>query len=252
MKNFGRDFLESHKDYYSGVDGPIGGDERFRWVASSFFKDARGQKILEVGCGEGSLLQMIRAGNEVHGVDISQSGVDKTRAKSIPCHCLDASNEPLPYADGFFDTAITLETIEHVENPHRMLWELKRILKQGGTLVISIPGERVYHPFVYPGLFSRKNFSEFLRANGFVIEQVAGWGQAPLLDHWVRGVREGKNGALKGLAELVYWIGRKRNLLMRKRLGTPLRWAFCLNFICRNEKKSLSRVEEVARQTTPR
>lgn len=252
MADLSRDFLESHRDYYQNVDGPIGGDSRFQWVAATFFKNVRGRRILEIGCGEGSLLKMLADGNEVRGADISRSGAEKARAKGIPCHCLDASNEPLPYPDGYFDAVVTLETIEHVENPHRMIWEIKRVLKDGGELLISIPGERVHHPFVYPGLFTRKNFSEFLRLNALPVQKFAGWGQAPLLDHWSKRVEACGNPAARLLARAVYWIGRKRNLVMRKRLGTPLRWAFCVNFLCRNEKKPLTRVEEVARQTTPR
>lgn len=242
---------DSHKDYYQSVEGPIGGDERFRWVAQNFFKNVRNKKILEIGCGEGSLLKLLREGNEVFGVDIAQSGVERTREKGIECFHLDASNETLPFQDGFFDVAITLETIEHVENPHRLLWEIKRVLKDNGTLLISIPGEKVHHPFIYPGLFTKKNFSEFLSLNGFKIERTAGWGQAPLASHWSARVRQEGGKFLNFIADILFYIGRKRNLLMKKRLGTPLAYAYCLNFLCVNVKMTMSRVEEVARQTTP-
>lgn len=242
---------EAHKNYYQGVDGPIGGRERFEWVAASFFSGTRGRRILEIGCGEGSLLEMLKPHNEVHGVDISETGVQKTRQKGIDCHHADASNETLPFSDGFFDVVITLETIEHVENPHRMLWEIKRVLKEGGLLLISIPGEKVYHPFIYPGLFTRRNFSEFLASNGFPVTKVAGWGQAPLLSHWSRRQRLKANSFLNKIVDAVYFVGRKRNLLFRKRIGTPLACAYCLNFVCTNVKSIPSRTEQVASETTP-
>ena len=251
MNDLKQSIKASHKDYYKDVEGPIGGGERFEWVARNFFADTRGKRILEIGCGEGSLLRMLSGRNDVYGVDISESGVEKTRAKGIPCEHADASNEPLPYADGFFDIAVTLETIEHVENPHRMLWEIKRVLKEGGTLLISIPGEKVYHPFIYPGLFTRKNFTEFLESNGFQVSAAKGWGQAPLWAHWSRRQAQKNVPWLNVLVRLVYYVGRKRNLLMRKRFGTPLGDAYCLNFVCRNSKTGISRIEEVASQTTP-
>ena len=221
------------------------------WVAENFFKNTAGQKILEIGCGEGTLLKILSEKNSVWGVDISSSGVEKTKKKGIPCVLADASNETLPYEDGFFYAVITLETIEHVENPHRMLWEMKRVLKEGGTLLVSIPGERVYHPFIYPGLFTQKNFSEFLNSSACELKEVKGWGQAPLLAHWVERVRRRGGKLTNKIADMVFYVGRKRNLLMRKRLTTPLRWAYCLNFLCTNRKKKLSRVEEVAFATTP-
>ena len=245
-------FKDSHKNYYEHVDGPIGGRDRFEWAWKRFFSTTEGQKILEIGCGEGSLLQMLAPRNEAHGVDISASGVERTRAKGIPCHLADASNEVLPYNDGDFDIVITLETVEHVENPHRMLWEIKRVVKEGGRLLISVPGERVYHPFIYPGLFTKTNFSEFLRLNGFEIQEVAGWGQAPLLNHWSRRVEGTTNRLIRWLAGVVFYLGRKRNLLFRKRLGTPMRWAYTVNFWCINHKKVVSRIEEVARESSPR
>lgn len=246
------DIIDSYRDYYRDVSGPIGGDDRFRWVKESFFGDLKGKRVLEIGCGEGTLLEMLGEANQVYGVDISLTGVERARQKGIEVHHLDASNQTLPYEDGFFDVVITLETIEHVENPHRMLWEIKRVLRKDGTLLISIPGERVYHPFIYPGLFTRKNFSEFLCSNGFEIDVLRGWGQAPLLAHWSYGTVENPNPLVRLLAKGVFYAGRKRNLLMRKRLGTPLYWAFCLNFLCRQAGKSISRVEEVARRTTPK
>ncbi len=249
--DFARKIKLSHDDYYRHTDGPIGGGDRFEWVVRTFSGPWQGLKVLEIGCGEGTLLKMLAARNEVHGVDISKSGVERTVEKGIPCHHLDASNESLPYPDGFFDVVITLETIEHVENPHRMLWEIKRVLKSGGALLISIPGEAVYHPFIYPGLFTRRSFSEFLGVNSFEVLQIKGWGQAPMLAHWVKRVREGRNAWLKRVADLVYYVGRKRNLLFRKRLGTPLNVAYTVNFLCRNVPASHSRAETVGHLTTP-
>src|SRR3989338_10092907 len=112
---------KAHENYYQNVEGPIGGSERFEWIFQTFFGQTQGQKILEIGCGEGSLLALLSTKNKVYGADISSSGVEKTREKGITCYLSDASNEPLPFADSFFDTVICLETIEHVENPHRMI-----------------------------------------------------------------------------------------------------------------------------------
>ncbi len=247
------DIKTAYQDYYLHVDGPIGGSERQEWAARTFFQQTRGKKILEIGCGEGTLLQLVREGNEVQGVDISQTGVERCRQKGIPCIHADASNEPLPFPNDTFDVAITLETIEHVENPHRMIWEIKRLLKPGGILLISVPGEKGCHPFIYPGLFTRKHFTQFLRLNGLDILDIHGWGQAPLLSHWTERVRQSPDQKLANtLADVVHFVGRKRNLVMRKRLGTPLACAFTVNFLCRNADKSRNRAAQVARETTPR
>jgi len=241
----------SYKDYYQNLDGPIGGFDRFNWIVRTFFGGAPGMKILEVGCGEGSLLGMLKDRHDVYGADVSESGVLSSRAKGIRCSLIDAGNERLPFEDDLFDFVICLETIEHVENPHRLLWEVKRVLRPDGNFLVSIPGEGVDHPFIYPGLFTRKNFSEFLSHSGFFVRKTLGWGQAPLLSRWSHRVHSRRGAWMRPLADVVDYIGRKRNLFMRKRIGTPLKFAYCLNFLCRNVKTGVSRVEEVARQTTP-
>lgn len=244
--------LRAHADYYRAVDGPIGGRDRFEWFDRAYFSGVSGARVLEIGCGEGSLLELIRArGNDVRGVDISESGVARAKAKSIQCVLADASNERLPYEDASFDAVVTLETIEHVENPHRMIWEIKRVLKEDGMLLISIPGEKVHHPFIYPGLFSKKNFVEFLECNGLKVRSVRGWGQAPLWDTWQRSKTRSGMPMVRVLARMVHYLGRKRNVLMRKHLGTPLRWAYTMNFECVSLKRERTRVEEVAALTTP-
>jgi ubiquinone/menaquinone biosynthesis C-methylase UbiE len=168
--------------------------------------------ILEIGCGEGSLLKLLSRDNEVHGADISRSGVALTREKGITCHHIDASNEKLQYGDDHFDVIITLETIEHVENPHRMIWEIKRLLKPKGQLLISIPGQGVDHPFIYPGFFTVKNFGEFLKVNGFYIDAIKWWGQSPMMARFVNRL-EAKGGFFrKRIAGILFYIGRKRNL----------------------------------------
>jgi 2-polyprenyl-3-methyl-5-hydroxy-6-metoxy-1,4-benzoquinol methylase len=243
---------KAHDEYYSGIDGPIGGNDRFLWVVDKFSREWAGLKILEIGCGEGSLLELLSRRNEVHGADVSSSGVEIVRRKGITCHHIDASNEKLPYQDNYFDIVITLETIEHVENPHRMVWEIKRLLKPGGTLLISIPGEGVNHPFIYPGLFTRRKFKKFLTVNGFDVNQIRGWGQCPLMAHWVDEIRQKNNKILKRISDIVFYLGRKRNLIFRKRLKmTPISMAHTLNFLCSNSKREVSIVEEVAKRTTP-
>ena len=54
---------------------------------------------------------------------------------------LDASAdlEKLPFADGTFDWVLCTETLEHVARPARVLAELRRVLKPGGDLALSVP-----------------------------------------------------------------------------------------------------------------
>src|SRR5258708_346828 len=47
--------------------------------------------------------------------------------------------EKLPFADGTFDFVVSIEGIEHTENPFRFLRECTRVLKSGGKLFLTTP-----------------------------------------------------------------------------------------------------------------
>jgi SAM-dependent methyltransferase len=57
---------------------------------------------------------------------------------------VDLNVEPIPYPDGFFDTIIAGDVIEHVTNPMFMLCEANRVLKDGGVLIVSTPNPYYY------------------------------------------------------------------------------------------------------------
>ncbi len=157
--------LQVYESYYSDFSGPIGGDERFRWVIKNFFSESASpaHELLEVGCGEGSLLKLLRdKGYVVRGVDASETGVSKARAQKLDCVVSDSSKDKYPFAPGFFDTILCLETLEHLENPYHCMMEIKRVLKLGGRFMLSIPNPIIDHPFCYPGLFDYASFRLFL------------------------------------------------------------------------------------------
>ncbi|MDD5270474.1 MAG: class I SAM-dependent methyltransferase [Candidatus Omnitrophica bacterium] len=246
------DAKKSYSGYYKGLGGAIGGDDRFRWVNDCLLEGISGKAVLDVGCGEGSLLRMLKEkGNSVYGIDASQSGQEACRAKGVECAVVDISSEKFPLKDDSFDIVLCLETLEHLENPHHCVWEMKRVLKEGGTFIASIPGPKVSHPYIYPGLFGIKNFREFLWANGFKILKVKGWGQSPAFTKAKKWLLEKETPIARNTADVLHYIGRKRNMIMRKHSGTPLNFSHCVNFVCLNRKQEKTLAARVAENTNP-
>jgi SAM-dependent methyltransferase len=168
--------LAEHRDYYStgGYDA-----ERLRWTVREFLPECCGQRILEIGCGDGKLLSLLSQKNEVHGIDVSESGISAARALGLAADVLDVSSNNLPFADDYFDVVIVLETIEHMMNPYYALQQIRRVLQLKGRLICSVPNPLIGHPFLYPGLFQYQSFREFLQQSGFQIVRVEGWQWAP-------------------------------------------------------------------------
>ncbi len=93
-------------------------------------------RALDAPAGEGAFsLELAERGYEVKAADLNR---EKFKAEGIACDLVDL-NKTLPYEDAFFDAVICIEGIEHLENPHHLVREFRRVLKSGGTLMLTTP-----------------------------------------------------------------------------------------------------------------
>jgi 2-polyprenyl-3-methyl-5-hydroxy-6-metoxy-1,4-benzoquinol methylase len=96
--------------------------------------------LVDVGCGTGRL----RAA--VADLATSYTGVDAVRHEGFPSDArfltADLDRQPIPLADRAADIVVSLETIEHLENPRAFCRELVRIMKPGAWLLVSTPNQR--------------------------------------------------------------------------------------------------------------
>ena len=140
-----------------------------------------GCRTLEIGFGSGALLKALAArGNDVYGVDAGRDIVEnaKTQGFANVFH-VDVSEEDLPFDDDFFDAVYCYEVFEHLTNPHRLFFEIRRVLRPGHRLFFSVPAQEVdmgygvqRHTFVYPGLLEKANLERFFMQMYFRIERV--------------------------------------------------------------------------------
>lgn len=92
-------------------------------------------KILDAGCGEGSLgKELIKRGySNIFGFDYSEQGVK--RAKKHYRECIKSDIYSLPYKDKEFDTIICIEVIEFLDEPEKAFRELLRVAKKQVIIV---------------------------------------------------------------------------------------------------------------------
>lgn len=142
--------------------------------------DVDGRRILDVGCGSGPLAAALRAkGAIMTGFDGSPTMVECARQRLGPdvSLCVADLAEPLPYPHDAFDDVVASLVLHYLGDWTGPLAELRRVLKPGGRLILS-----VNHPFVrvftHPeeDYFATRQYSEDYEFSG---DKVA-------LTHWHR------------------------------------------------------------------
>ncbi|HTK31053.1 MAG TPA: methyltransferase domain-containing protein [Candidatus Saccharimonadaceae bacterium] len=104
---------------------------------------APAQRVLEVGCGDGVLLEGVIAAlrarpERVVGVDLSVGRLTRARSR-VAGEFVCASADRLPVRGGGFDLVVCAEVLEHLLDPDAALRELARALAPGGRLVLTVP-----------------------------------------------------------------------------------------------------------------
>lgn len=99
------------------------------------------QKILDVGCASGWFLHEVSKHfkkAECYGIDIYDDAILYGQKKYKHLHLSLADGHTIPFPKNCFDFVICNEVLEHVENPEKVLFEIKRVLKKNGTAVIEM------------------------------------------------------------------------------------------------------------------
>lgn len=98
----------------------------------------QGARVLEIGCGDGTLMAALRDGRgvDVRGLEINPDEVEKAVARGLSVVQGDANHDLVNYPDGAFDIAILSQTLQTTQRPDLMLDELLRI---GRKAFVSFP-----------------------------------------------------------------------------------------------------------------
>ena len=106
--------------------------------------------FLDAGCGDGRHLAAIAAAgyrpSRVVGVDISERILETARATAAPLEpeLVRANLEALPLGDAAFDLVLCTQVIEHLLDVEAGMRELARVLRPGGTLILTTDNRKRY------------------------------------------------------------------------------------------------------------
>ncbi|MCB0395259.1 MAG: class I SAM-dependent methyltransferase [Flavobacteriales bacterium] len=97
-----------------------------------------GVNILNVGAGTGDDMHVIHPFGKVYATDPDEASV----AMIPEQYCVEkkvADALHLPYSDGTFDIALAFDVLEHIEDDHAAIAEIRRVLKKDGLFILSVP-----------------------------------------------------------------------------------------------------------------
>ena len=134
--------------------------ETFNQQAATYDKDIKGQHArslypvlleklshlsfqcaLDLGCGTGEMMRLILQKDnrkELYGLDLSEEMLSVAKAK-LPeqVKLMLGDSESLPFPDSFFDVVYCNDSFHHYPEPQKVLGEVHRVLKPGGTFLMG-------------------------------------------------------------------------------------------------------------------
>jgi SAM-dependent methyltransferase len=141
-------------------------------------------RILDIGCGSGQFLRLAETlGFECYGIDFSESAISRaSKATSGKLYLRDIQNGS-GFPNEYFDICLCLEILEHLKGAVDVLFDIHRILKPHGLLIISTPNANSLARIISPSknscindpqhilLFTPFTLSLLISKLGFKIEK---------------------------------------------------------------------------------
>ena len=189
--------------------------------------DWQGRDVLDLGCSGGFMAEALAArGARVTGIDPAEGAIAAARAharaQGLRIGYDLGVGEALPYDAASFDAVVCVDVLEHVADLHKVMSQVARVLRPGGTIAITVPtfGPELmcwalssdYHAPAQPGghvrIYRRSELVDRMRGSGL---EITGHHHAHALHSpywWLKcavGVKRDDHPFVKRYHDLLVW-----------------------------------------------
>jgi ubiquinone/menaquinone biosynthesis C-methylase UbiE len=132
------------KKGYEAIAGHFSKTRSTPWPETvSFLKENifEGEKVLDLGCGNGRFYPFLKGKIDYVGVDSCRSLIKEAKEKYPKSEFLEADAFSLPFPDEYFDKVFSIAVFHHIPSEKlrmEFLKESKRVLKKGGKLIFTV------------------------------------------------------------------------------------------------------------------
>ena len=199
-------------------------DNREKWLEKTLNKLPAGYRILDAGAGELKYKKFCQHLNYVsqdfgqydgigNGTGLQTNSWDQTRVDII------SDITSIPELDSAFDAVMCVEVLEHVPSPVDVLFELKRLIRPEGYLVLTAPFNSLTHfaPYFYQTGYSQYFYNYWLERLGFEIVDLQVNGN--YFDYLVQELYRLPSIAKKYASEKLNWLESKAFGIVINALG---------------------------------
>jgi len=143
--------------------------ERFaKWQYETFSKYISGN-VIEIGSGDGRIAELLKMDEKVKSVtmsDINGPGIKMDISKKIPNQLRES-----------FDTLVSVNVMEHIEDDVKAIENCRKLLKPGGRIVLLVPGIKAIFGNLDLAQNHYRRFSKYeikhkMEMSGFVVEKM--------------------------------------------------------------------------------
>jgi SAM-dependent methyltransferase len=123
----------------SSAEGRLRGDHFQFFFTTHFGLDEsffEGKRLLDIGCGPRGSLEWASAAAERVGLDPLAGAYREFGIEEQQMTYVEARSEEIPFGDGYFDVVSSFNSLDHVDDLHATIAQIKRVLRPGGTFLL--------------------------------------------------------------------------------------------------------------------